>query len=308
MERDRPHPQSERVHRGLIALLAGVASISAGVVDWHAGPGVSVLVLYLPTVAAAAWYLGLSGGLALSVFAGVVWLTAAVAGEPPPGVVHLWNAVVRTSIFALIAILISRLRKLDDVLRARDAAAEEDRKLQAGGGGAFYQRLTAEVAVLERHGRHFTLAYVDCWPVGSDGGTPRADLGGGELLEVLRKSLRAQDVVTSPRGRELALLLPDTGPAAAEVAFARLRARLSHDEHLLTGWSVNIGAVTCTEAPESVTALLQRAYQIMYTAPRLPGAVSIVLESEPPGAAPAPAPDGSSTHADRRSSAGKPGK
>jgi GGDEF domain-containing protein len=87
-------------------------------------------------------------------------------------------------------------------------------------------------------------------------------------------------VVARPRGKEFALLLTDTGHDAAAVALGRLRGVLSGlAQRQGGGASIVVGAVSCTHPASDVNQLIQRAYQLMYQAERVPGQVILAHES-----------------------------
>jgi GGDEF domain-containing protein len=100
--------------------------------------------------------------------------------------------------------------------------------------------------------------------------------------------MRRSDLIAAPRDREVALLLGDTTPEAAQVALARLRAAL---EPLVEerGGTVALGAVTCTDPMVEPNTVLQRAYQQMYYGRRHPGEVAVAHEVLLPALAAAPA-------------------
>jgi diguanylate cyclase (GGDEF)-like protein len=276
----REPPRSPR--KALAAAVLLTAAI--GALDAWSGYEVSVLALYLLPPALAGWHAGRRGAIAMAILNAAAWLWADLAAGHPyshPGIPY-WNAVARLAIFAAFGVLAAELRKA----RERPARGPDEDGLPAA--GSFYRMLDQEHARLLRYGRPVTLAYVDAGGVRGDAGA------GGEafsaaVLEALRRTLRATDVVARPRGKEFALLLADTGPAAASVALQRLRGALTALAERHGGQcSVIVGAVSCATPAGDVNQLIQRAYQLMYQGERAPGQVTLSLESltdaEPAGA------------------------
>jgi len=267
-------PRSPRAALAIALLLTA----AFGVLDLWMGYEVSVLACYLFPPAIAGWHAGRRGALAIAALGAVVWLGADLrAGHPysHPGIAY-WNAAARLTIFAAFGALAAELR----TARERAARGPEEEGLPAA--GSFYRMLDQEYARLLRHGRPVTLAYVDvCGARGETAGEAFT----AAVLDSLRNTLRATDVVARPRGREFALLLGDTGPEAAAVALERLRGVLEE----LAGrqgasFSVAMGAVSCTAPGGELNHFIQRAYQLMYQAERVPGRVTLAMEwMEHPG-------------------------
>lgn len=267
----QPRPRSPRQ-----ALTAGVLlTVLICGLDWSTGYEVSVLALYLLPPAFAGWHAGRRAGIAMALFGAVAWLWAdLMAGHPysHPGIPY-WNAFARLAIFAAFGVLAAEL------YTARERAAREQEEEGLPAAGSFYRMLDQEYARPLRYGRPVTLAYVDAGGVRGDAG-PGAEAFSAAVLETLRKTLRATDVVARPRGKEFALLLADTGPDAASVALQRLYSVLSAlAERRGASFSVVVGAVSCATPVNDLNHVIQRAYQLMYQAERSPGQVTLSLES-----------------------------
>ena len=262
------------------AVVAAVALTgAAALADWITGAELNFSLFYLPGVALAAWYGGRRWSLALAVLAGVTWLAVERSSEQvyAHDFVVYWNASVRLAVFAVVGVLTAEVRRFRDreAARALDEAA-------AVAPATFFQMVEAELNHLARHDRPLTLAYVDVRSAGADEPS-RADAlaAWSELAaRTLREVLRASDVVARPRGRELAILFPGTGPEAAAAALARVREVLG-DLAVPGGRTpppLSIGAVTCLAAPATLSAVVQRAYQLMYDAHRLGEPCALLTE------------------------------
>lgn len=257
--------------------------LAFAVLDWGTGTEASVFVVYLLPVAVAAWHVGRAAGVGLAALCGVCWLVADLLGgrEYSHFLIGWWNAAMRAVAFAVVAVLVWMLRRAYD----REEAARWGLGLERDGAEAFYRALDREHARLGRHAAPFTLAYVDAGGVRPDG-PAHGDTGAAfaaAVLETLRGNLRATDLVARPRGKEFALLMPDTGAEAAAAALARVREALAllaaaHDPMP----ALAVGAVSCgAECGADVNQVIQRAYQLMYAGERTPGDAAIVLEAMP---------------------------
>jgi hypothetical protein len=244
-----------------------MGAISA--LDGATGYEITVMPLYLVPAALAGWHAGRWAGLAVSGLGAVAWLAADVFSGHPYShpLIPYWNAAARMAVFGVVAVLASELRRMRDRV---STPGDSDEGVTEG--ASFYRLLEREHAAMARHGRSITLAYVDAGAAGE----PFA----GALVDALQATLRATDVVARPRGREFALLLADAGPEAAAVALERIRESLAmlasgHDP----APALAIGAVSCTDVRCSMNRLIQRAYQVLYEAERVPGQVSLTLET-----------------------------
>jgi hypothetical protein len=243
--------------------------VCASALDGATGYEVTVLPLYVIPAGLAGWHAGRWAGLAVSGLGAAAWLAAdTFAGHPySHPLIPWWNAAARMAVIGAVAVLAAELRRMRDRV---PTPGDSDEGVTEG--ASFYRLLEHEHASVARHGRAVTLAYLDAGAAGE----PFA----GALVDSLQATLRATDVVARPRGREFALLLVDAGPQAAAVALDRIRESLAmlasgHDP----APALAIGAVSCTDPRCSMNRLIQRAYQVLYEAERIPGQVTLTLET-----------------------------
>ncbi len=255
---------------------AVLLTAAVGALDWWTGYEISVLALYLLPAGLAGWHAGRRGAIAMAVLCAAVWLWSDVgAGHPysHPGISY-WNATARLAILAAFGVLTAELR----TARQRAARGQDLEELPAA--ESFYRMLEQEYGRLQHHGRPVTLAYVDAGGARGEGGAGMEAFGEA-VLDALRRTLRATDVVARPRGKEFALLLSDTGPDAAAVALRRLHGVLTAlAERHGPPFSVAVGAVSCAAPAGDLNQVIQRAYQLMYQAERAPGRAALSLEPQ----------------------------
>jgi len=252
-----------------VLILAGVVLL--GVLDYLTGFEISFAFFYLVPVAVASWSLGRFAGLVVSALSAVTWLAAnRLAGDPlAQTVVLYWNGVTRLGFFAVVTLLMTRLRELIDRERW---LSRTDSVTGALNGRAYSEASGAELSRARRYGHPLTVAYIDLdnfKSVNDRFGHSVGDALLREVVQIMRSSLRASDVVARLGGDEFAVLLPEADRSAATGAVEKLRANLLAAMQQ-RGWPVtfSIGVLTCHDLPESTDGLIAKADHLMYEVKR----------------------------------------
>jgi hypothetical protein len=144
-----------------LALLAGCLLLvgAVGGLDYAVGRDLSLAILYLVPIAAAAWWGGLAHGLLLSLAGALAWhlVQALAAPAAAPGA-RLWNEAVYFGFFAITSSLLARVRA--GVLREQ-RLARADGLTGVANGRAFYERLRLEVQRVRRSAQPEAEPYLD---------------------------------------------------------------------------------------------------------------------------------------------------
>ena len=262
----------------VIAVVAVVLVLVCGNVDTLADPDLSLTVFYLAPIALAAWCVGPRTGILIALLSAVVsifyphiarstapWLPPAT----PPAPIDYWNLVVTFGTFLVIIAMVTRLRR---TLKREQELARVDYLTGIANRRHFAEACDHEIRRARRYGRPFTVAYVDLDDF-KEVNDRRGHGAGDELLATIARAMRAQvrttDLVARLGGDEFAVLLPETGPEAAQVTMQRLQGEFAtiaaaHD------WPVtaSIGLVTYLNAPPSLEELLLTANAVMYAVKR----------------------------------------
>jgi len=253
-------------------LLSVLAVLCLAVGDVLTGTEASFTLLYLAPIAFLTWFVGLNGGVALSILAAVASTTAdlvARQGQPPHSAIIAWNLVIQLGTYLALVLLLSGFRtRLED----EQFLARTDGLTQVANRRAFIEAAELELERSRRTGRPLTLAYVDC----DDFKLVNDRLGhavGDELLvtvaRTLRGSTRAIDAVARLGGDEFGLLLPETDGPTAQALLSRLNGTLLAAMQR-RGWRVGFstGAATWVTPAGSVDQMMARADELMYEAKR----------------------------------------
>jgi diguanylate cyclase (GGDEF)-like protein len=257
-----------RSRRTVLALALTTIVVLAWI-DRLTGTEVSMTALYLTPVAVVAWYIGRGWGRAAAIVAGAAQVVAdltSVSGAPAVGVI-VWNAIM---IVVLSTVVGEVLTRLHGSLDREHLLARTDPLTGVANSRSFHELAASELERTRRYGRPFTVACLDLDHFKSVNDT-LGHATGDRLLHdvglVLRAGLRRVDIVARLGGDEFTILLPETAAAPAAIA-------LEHVQHALASLTeaygpevkASIGAVTFTEAPQSVGEMVRVADTAMYRA------------------------------------------
>jgi diguanylate cyclase (GGDEF)-like protein len=246
-----------------------VSVLALGVLEYSVGPELTFSVFYLLPIAAASWYGKarsgpLVSGLAASV-AGVVDLLT----HPDPLSLWVagWNTGVLLILFLGVGALVSWLRDAKEMQRT---FALSDPLTGLANTRAFLDQLGDEIARGLRHGRVFTLVYLDLdrfKEVNDSLGHAEGDRVLTRIAAIMRETLRASDLPARLGGDEFGILLPETPFAQAERALGKLRDRVV-EEMGNNDWPVTLsmGAVTFESTVETADDAVRIADGLLYAA------------------------------------------
>jgi hypothetical protein len=265
-----------RVWRGGRPRAAATATLAllalAALADAVTGPDLSPLLFYGVAVVMAGRGVGRLPAMVAALAGALCSLAVGLAEVAPDGYgVVTGNAAMRLGALAVIAAVAPRDRRRRPTPLGRPRGEDVFAAAEAA-----YERAAST-------GAPFTIGYlyVAALP-GGGGAAAAAEFAVAGLLPAVRGVLRASDHVAGLRGRECVLLLDGVHGDAAHRALRRigaaveLAARVVADDAYLGA----VGGVTCAgPLPGGLDQALQRAYQLMYEAGRVPGRVSIRHET-----------------------------
>ena len=176
----------------------------------------------------------------------------------------------------LLALNTDLEQRIDERTRALHRMATLDDLTGLPNRKAFHASAHAEFQRFRRYGNVFTLALLDIdhfKAVNDTHGHPAGDRVLQVFARAIREKLRAQDMPGRVGGEEFAILLPETGLAAALSALEKLRRHVATTPIVLPDGrtiaiAVSIGATTTRAADQQIEALFQRADQQLYRAKR----------------------------------------
>jgi len=249
----------------LIAGFIGVALVASA--DYLTGYDRAFGFFYLLPVTFAAWFVGEQAGIVISCVGALAWHIANMEGSAAsssPAILY-WNSATRLGFFLVVAILLSKLK---NALEREGALSRTDFLTGALNSRAFSEIGMAEILRARRHGRPFTVVYIDLDNFKTVNDTLGHSIGNTLLrhvVDTLKRTVRATDLIARLGGDEFVILLPETDGESAKVLVSKLR------EHLLDamqnqGWPVtfSVGVLTCVSPPATVDEMIHVADVLMY--------------------------------------------
>ena len=228
-------------------------------------------LFYLGPVAAATWYAGGWGGIAIAIFSCISWYLAdlAAGSQYSHAAIPVWNALVRFGFFLTTSLLLAALR---ESFRAQRHLARTDSLTGLYNRRAFEDRLEHDLVLARRHKNALTLVYVDAdnfKAVNDTHGHAEGDRILRKIGEVLRGSVREADTAARLGGDEFALVLPDTDCPGAKHAVVKITREL----HRALGLgdrpiTCSIGVVTFLDPAKSPEQAVAAADDLMYQVKR----------------------------------------
>lgn len=241
-------------------LLLGAASVALiGLAEARLDEDLSISLLYVFPVAAAAW---VGGGVVGGLYAAMVALSWTVVVPDPHPLHEAWNILARTGFFLAVALPMARLSTMYEAERR---LARTDPLTGLANRRAFVAAL--QEALVDAR-RPITVVYLDVddfKSVNDRFGHPGGDQLLMDLADVLRRECRGTDLPARLGGDEFGLLLtgvPD-GQVLAIVDRVLEAARRSTFASTLSA-----GAFTVDETGRSAEAVLASADRLMYAVKR----------------------------------------
>ena len=271
---------------GLLRTLAAAGIVGAlaavGYLDFVTGPFVSLAILYVILVLAAAWWLGRGPALLAGLTAGVAWFEAELFGRHEPRADLIWNAGTRLVRLLAMAAMVVRIRgdrlrlfevnqRLATLLSGAEHLARTDALTGLPNRRAFLERISDELARARRAESPVCIAYLDVdnfKRLNDQSGHPAGDEYLRAVAQTIRGTVRANDVSARLGGDEFAVLFTDSKRAAVEPLAHRLLAQLQAlgSQHPGLDLGASIGMAWFDKPPAGPEELLQRADQAMYDA------------------------------------------
>lgn len=244
----------------LLVLLIGLA-------DYLAGPDISLLIFFMLPIFLAVWFVGKRAGALVVILSGASWtaialMTSHIYSHPA---IPYWNILTRLCFLLIFGNILTSLKK---VLEHEQELARTDHLTGVANRRYFYELAEMEIKRARRHGRPFSMTYMDIddfKEVNDRFGHSAGDTLLRTITETIKSDVRDIDTVTRLGGDEFAILMPETGSESARVVVDRIQASLLSIVRQ-NNWPVtfSIGVATWTTPPRTVDEMVKRADTLMY--------------------------------------------
>ncbi len=248
------------------SLIAGI-----GLADYLTGYHLSFGLFYVAPVFLLSWYGSRTAGILGSGFCAITWLLANsfTAPQEVDTLILAWNTFIRFGFFVIIASLLAFLR----AAYSREAElARIDPLTGLINSRAFRESADRELLRAKRERHPLTVLYLDLDNF-KDLNDRLGHSAGDEVLVafagLLKRAVRATDLIGRLGGDEFVVLLPDTSRSGGEMVGEKIHEDVSRDTRFKeSGISVSIGAVTADKPPSTIDDLLTLADASMYEVKR----------------------------------------
>ena len=257
-----------RKQPGIVVAALGLLLVGgAAALDHVTGQDLSFLCFYLIPVYFFIWFTTRRLGVLISILCSLIWFAENVADKT-----HLFhsrisylNMSVEVVFFFLATLLVCMLK---DALGTNEELSMQDALTGAINRNAFYDMAGREISRLERYKHPLTVACMDIdnfKVVNYRFGHNAGDRLLCSVANTVRKNLRKLDIISRFGGDEFTILLPETGPEAAQVVLSRIRNILLNTMES-NKWPVTFtfGTVTFLKAPSSVEEMMKKVGGVMY--------------------------------------------
>jgi diguanylate cyclase (GGDEF)-like protein len=262
------HGRTRAGYPPMVVFMATIGVVCMiGYLDYRAQVYLSFALLYLVPIAVCTRYAGRIWGLGAAFLCATVGLIGDLASASGYGVLPLWNAATRLGVFAIVVIVLARLR---DAHEKEHRLARTDPLTGVANFRALEEEVQREMYASRRYGNQLSLAYLDLdgfKRVNDEQGHAAGDEVLRTMASTLERMLRPTDFVARVGGDEFVVLLPHTDEVGAARAMERVAEVLGSEDrrHPIR---FSIGVIGLERAVGSIDDLLGKADARMYRAKR----------------------------------------
>ena len=254
--------------KSLVFAISLTLVLAIGLLDFLAGPNVSLLVFFMLPIFVAVWFVSKAAGISVSILSGVVWAAIALATSHlySHPAIPIWNIISKFGFLLIFANILAALKK---VLEKERELARTDHLTGVANRRYFFEVADMETKRARRHERPFSVTYMDIdnfKAINDSYGHSVGDLLLQTISKTIKSNVRDIDVVARLGGDEFAILMPETDSDSAYAVVARIQESLMRTVRKnLWQVSFSIGVATWTSPPLSVDEMLRDADMLMYS-------------------------------------------
>ena len=224
---------------------------------------------YLIPIFFATWFLSRNFGFVMALVSALAWFITEITTRQfnISLFVLTWNTVFRFGFFAVVLILLARLKK--ELLQEKNLC-RIDYLTGIANSQSFYEKLAVEKSRCRRNKTPLSIAYLDCdyFKVVNDVyGHKQGDIVLQLIAGSIRDNIRMTDYVARIGGDEFLILLSETGKETAQMVIRRAQNQLVEimKQH---NWPVtfSVGVAVFLNPPDLIEDMIVKADNLMYSA------------------------------------------
>lgn len=242
--------------------------IILGFIDYITGYEYSFFIFYLIPIMLICWFEKELGGIIISFFSALVWLTAdLLSGHIYSNhFIPIWNAFVRFAGFVIIVKLIGKIKKDYDYEKN---IARVDMLTGLYNLRALTEYFNIEKNRSSRSKKKFSLAYIDLDNfklINDKYGHAKGDNLLANIGRVIKSNIRQYDFPARIGGDEFIILFPETDSQQAEAVMTKLASCIKEilkEQYDILSFSA--GVITVSGYEYSFEEIIKAADNLMYT-------------------------------------------
>ena len=225
---------------------------------------ISFYIFYSLPIFIATWYIGGWAGILISFACTVAWWIVDLKNSAPQ-LIHYIDSSLRLIFFISISVMISYLHV--SLIREKKLA-DTDYLTGLLNRRVFIEKAGVEAEKAKKHGRPFTMVYIDLdnfKPVNDRYGHTVGDNLLKQIASELKNNLRMSDIVARMGGDEFVIFLPNTNEKESAAALSHLQTCLNTlSENSQMPVTFTIGAITYEKTYQSTEEMIKAVDRVMY--------------------------------------------
>jgi diguanylate cyclase (GGDEF)-like protein len=240
-----------------------------GILNYIAGPQLSLTIFYMIPIALVTWFTERWFGFIFSILSALAWLVADLTSGAAysSSDIPYWNGLSRMGSLFILTFILSTLK---NSLKQEKEYSRIDFLTGIRNRRDFIELVNIEINRARRYEHPFTMACIDLdnfKAVNDCFGHTTGDILLRLVAQTIQGNIRVTDTVARLGGDEFAILMPETGRNVAEVILQKVQ-KINLDIMQKHRWPItlSIGVVTFMSPPSTVDETLRISDQLMYTA------------------------------------------
>lgn len=252
----------EQKGKAFNVVVGAVCAIAVGAIDALIPNIYNFGFLYLLAIAFTTWFAGKHAGIIMALGCTALWAVDRYNGDI---VAYAWNMLSALSIFYIVSMLLTRMRKMWEIERNLSC---KDSLTGAMNRRAFAALAEYEMQRAQRECSPLSIAYIDIddfKKVNDRYGHAKGDVLLKDVVACLAHNIRKTDVLARMGGDEFTVMFPATDQKSVKVVMQKVTEELNQLSKC-NNWptTFSIGVMTCTNGGCALDEIIASADKLMY--------------------------------------------